>query len=298
MGRPGPSGQESEKLVSTQIRRYLSLILLVVLVSTAWTVTAYIWRDRTLRLLGMQGTDALFSAARGERILSISVAPEKRLGTLEFRFRCLIERDPEAVPIAIERAETTEELIEACPPVSDRLEYFATMGADEYVVVHEIVPTNRGDLRMVFIDFGRIYASLFEAEYSNESITTFAFLLNETGHLVGYFEGYSEMMAMRGTLGKVLTRGELLDLVRIESGDGIVEYAAEPGEDGSSIEDLPPWAQITFTDAEPNQVYGVTAVVKEGMIGGERLVFAIDTYVDGNWFEDASGYWVVKTRRL
>jgi hypothetical protein len=286
------------RLVSAQVKQYVSLILLVIVVATAWTVMAYIWRDRTLRLLGMQGTDALFSAARGERILSISVAPERKLGTLEFRFRCLIERDPEAVSITVGRVETTAELLEACPPVSDRLDYFATMGADEYVVIHEVVPANKGEMRLVFVDFGRIYASFFEAEYSNESITTFAFLLNETDHLVGYFEGYSEIMVMRGSLGKVLTRGELLDLVRVQAGEDVVEYAAEPGEDGLSLDDLPPWAQITFRDAEPNQVYGVTTVVREGKIEEERLVFAIETYVDGNWFEDASGYWVIKTRRL
>ncbi len=286
------------KLVSVQAKRYLSLILLVIVISTAWTVTAYIWRGRTLRLLGMQGTDALFWAARGERILSISVAPERKLGTLEFRFRCLIERDLEDVPIKIERAETTEGLLEACAPVSDRLDYFATMGAEDYVVIHEVLPTNREDLRLVFVDFGRIYASLFEAEYSNESVTTFAFLLNETDHLVGYFEGYSEIMVMRGALGKLMRRGELLDLVRLESGDDALEYLPEPTPDGLSLDDLPLWGRVTFQDVEPNQAYGVTAVVKEGRIEGENLVFAIDTYVDGNWFEEASGYWVIKTRKI
>lgn len=284
-------------MVSVHVKRYISLIFLVLVASTAWTLTAYIWRDRTIRLLGMQGTDALFSAARGERILSIRVAPERRLGNLEFRFRCLIERNPRDVPIMLEKAETAAELIEACRPVSDRLDYFATMGAAEYAVIHEVVPENLKGHRLVFVDFGRIYASLYSAEHSNESLTTFAFLLNRTGHLVGYFEGYSEILVMRGTFGKLLGRSQILDLVRVESGKERVDYVPDPGPGELSLGDLPPWGQITFHGVTSDP-YGVTIVVKEGMIGSERLLFAVETFADGNWFGDASGYWVIKTRRI
>ena len=285
------------RTVSVQVKRYISLILLVLVASTAWTLTAYIWRDRTIRLLGMQGTDSLFSAARGERILSIKVAPERKLGSLEFRFRCLIERSLDEVPISLDRAETTDELIEACRPVSDRLAYFATMGAAEYAVIHEVSPENLKGHRLVFIDFGRIYASLFSPEHGNESLTTFAFLLNGTDHLVGYFEGYSEIMVMRGTLGRLLGRGEILDLVRVESGSERVDYVPTPGPDEFSLDDLPPWGQITFKEVTSDQ-YGVTIVVREGMVGSERLLFAVETFADGNWFEESSGYWVIKTGRI
>ncbi len=284
-------------MVSIHVKRYISLILLVLVASTAWTLTAYIWRDRTIRLLGMQGTDTLFSAARGERILSIKVAPERKLGNLEFRFRCLIERSPKDVPITLEKAETVDELIKACRPVSDRLDYFATMGAEEYAVVHEVLPENLKGHRLVVIDFGRIYASLSSPEHSNESLTTFAFLLNSTDHLVGYFEGYCEILAIRGTLGRLLGRSEILDLVRIESGKERIDYVPEPGPGEFSLADLPAWGQITFQDVTSDQ-YGVTIVVREGMIGSERLLFAVETFADGNWFEDASAYWVIKTRRI
>ncbi len=284
-------------MVSIHVKRYISLILLVLVASTAWTLTAYIWRDRTIRLLGMQGTDTLFSAARGERILSIRVAPERKLGNLEFRFRCLIERSLDEVPINLDRAETTDELIEACRPVSDRLGYFATMGAAEYAVVHEVDPDNLKGHRLVFIDFGRIYASLLSPEHGNESLTTFAFLLNETNHLVGYFEGYSEILVMRGTMGRLLGRSEILDLVRVESGTERVDYVPEPRPGEFPLDDLPVWGQISFEDVTSDQ-YGVTIVVKEGMVGSERLLFAVETFADGNWFEEASGYWVIKTRRI
>ena len=285
------------RVVSIHVKQYISLILLVLVASTAWTLTTYIWRDRTIRLLGMQGTDTLFAAARGERILSVKVAPERKLGSLEFRFRCLIERSPKDVPIMLEKADTVDELIQACRPISDRLDYFATMGADDYVVVHEVSPQNLKGHRLVFIDFGRIYASLYTPEHSNESLTTFAFLLNGTNHLVGYFEGYSEILVMRGALGRLLGRGEILDLVRVESGKERVDYVPEPGPGELSLEELPPWGRIEFQDVSSDQ-YGVTIVVKEGMIGAERLLFVVETFADGNWYEDASGYWVIKTRRI
>lgn len=297
MRRQDSAGRRVGRTVSIQVKRYISLILLVLVASTAWTLTAYIWRDRTIRLLGMQGTDTLFSAARGERILSIKVAPERKLGSLEFRFRCLIERSLDEVPISLDRAETTDELIEACRPVSDRLDYFATMGAAEYAIIHEVTPENLKGHRLVFIDFGRIYASLFSPEHGNESLTTFAFLLNGTDHLVGYFEGYSEIMVMRGTLGRLLGRGEILDLVRVESGSERVDYVPTPGPDEFSLDDLPAWGQIAFKEVTSDQ-YGVTIVVREGMVGSERLLFAVETFADGNWFEESSGYWVIKTGRI
>ncbi len=285
-------------MVSTQVKRYLALVLLVVVVSTAWTITTYIWRDRTLRLLGMQGTDSLFAAARAQRILSISVTPERKLGNVEFRFRCLVERKLADVPINLEKVTDLDELFEACRPVADRLNYFSTMGADEYVQFHEVVPNNAEGLRLIFVDFGRIYASLFDPAYGNESVTTFAFLVNSSDHLVGYFEGYSEILVMRGTFGRILRRSDLLDMVRIESGPIVTEYVPDPGPGQLSLDELPPWGQVAFEDVPGNEPCTATIIVKEGMIGLERLLFAVETYADGNWFEDASGYWVIKTRRI
>jgi hypothetical protein len=115
---------------------------------------------------------------------------------------------------------------------------------------------------------------------------------------VGYFEGYSEMLVMRGEMGRILRRGELVDMVRLESGESLSEYVPQPGPGQLSMDDLPPWGQIIFEDTGTDLSYGVTLVVKEGLIGIERLVFIVETFADGNWFEEASGYWVIRTRRI
>jgi hypothetical protein len=284
-------------MVSRQVKAYLALVLIVAVLSTAWTITSWIWRERTLRLLGLQGTDALFAAAQGEKVLTITVAPEREIGRLEFRFRSLIEREPDEVPLDMERVESTEQVLVECRPIADRLDYFSTLGAEQYALVHEVYPTNLPGHRLVIVDFGRIYASLFDEKYQNESITTFAFLLNNTDHLVGYFEGYSEFLAMREKRGKLLSRGELLNLVRIEVGPGSTSYYPVAGSNQLSMDDLPAWGQVTFDETLRDTPYGVTMIVKEGMIGLERILLFVETYADGNWYEEASGYWVVKTGR-
>jgi len=284
-------------MVSRQVKAYLALVLIIAVLSTAWTITSWIWRERTLRLLGLQGTDALFAAAQGEKVLTITVAPEREIGRLEFRFRSLIEREPAEVPLDMERVDSTEQVLVECRPIADRINYFSTLGAEQYALVHEVHPTNLPGHRLLIVDFGRIYASLFDEKYQNESITTFAFLLNNTDHLVGYFEGYSEFLVMREKRGRLLGREELLNLVRVEIGPDSTSYYPEAGAGQLSMKDLPAWGQVTFDETFTDMPYGVTMIVKEGMIELERILLFVETYADGNWYEEASGYWVVKTGR-
>ncbi len=286
-------------MVGAQIRRYLSLVIVVAIISTAWTTAAWIWRDRTLRLLAIQGPDFLFAAAQGEEIISVSVAPERKLGNLEFEFRCLIERDPATVPINITKVGSIQQLLEECLPVADRFEYFSALDAEPFISVHEVLPTNVEGHRLVMVDFGRVYASLFDPRYQNESLTTFAFLINSTDHLVGYFEGYSEYVVLRGAHGRLLKREELLNLVRVEEGGTRTDYVPDAGPDQLSIEDdLPAWGRISFRETARDKGHGVTLIVKEGKIGLERLLIIVETFADGRWLDEASGYWVVRTRRI
>jgi hypothetical protein len=39
-------------------------------------------------------------------------------------------------------------------------------------------------------------------------------------------------------------------------------------------------------------------IVKEGMIGLDRILLFVETFADGNWYEEASGYWVIRTARM
>jgi hypothetical protein len=283
-------------MVSKQVRAYLAIILVVAILSTAWTITSWIWRERTLRLLGIQGTDTLFSAAQGERILSITVAPERTIGKLEFRFRSLIEREPADVPLTITKINSSEEVLVECGPIADRLAYFSTFGADQYALVHEVIPSNFPGHRIILVDFGRVYASFFDEKYQNESVTTFAFLVNTTDHLVGYFEGYSEFLAMRGVRGRLLTRNAVIKMLSVDVGPTTTSYVSNAGPDQLSLADLPAWGQITFDDTLTDIPYSFTMIVKEGMIGLDRILLYVETFADGNWYEEASGYWVIRTR--
>jgi hypothetical protein len=285
-------------MLGKQAKRYLALILIVTLASTAVTVTGWIWRDRTIRLLSLQGSDYILGGAQGQGIFSISMAPERRLGNLELRFRCLIERDPRDVPFAVSSVNSTEELLQACPPVRERLEYFSALGADEYVSVHEVSPTNLEDNRLIVVDFGKVYSYLFDARHDNESLTTYAFLVNSTNQIAGYFEGYSEFLVARGEDDGLLRRGELLEMVRLMSGEETNDYVPEPGPGQFSVDsDLPPWGHISFPEPVRDKPYGATILVKEGRVDTGRLLVTIEPFADGRWFEDGSGYWVVKTER-
>ncbi|MBU7004790.1 MAG: hypothetical protein HXS50_04435 [Theionarchaea archaeon] len=284
-------------MVSKHVRAYLALILIVAILSTAWTITSWIWRERTLRLLGIQGTDTLFSAAQGERILSITVAPERKIGRLEFRFRSLIEREPADVPLTITKINSSEEVLVECGPIADRLAYFSTLGADQYALIHEVNPTNLPGHRLIVVDFGRIYASFFDEKYQNESVTTFAFLVNTTDHLVGYFEGYSEYLAMRGVRGRLLTRKDLINMLRVEVGPTTTSYVPNAVGDQLLLADLPAWGQLAFEDTLTDMPYSFTMIVREGMIGLERILLITETFADGNWYEKASGYWLIRTAR-
>ncbi len=281
-------------MIGKHARSYIALCLIVAVISTAWTATAWIWRDRAVRLLALQGPDCMFAASQGQEILSISVTPERELESLELRFRCLIERDPLTVGMNTSMFDSVQELLDACPPVADRLAYFSEVGAEPFISIHDVHAENVEGGRVIFVDFGKVYSSLFDPIYDNESVTTFAFLVNSTDHIAGYFEGYSDFLVARVEK-RLLRREQLLELVCIESGDETEEYLPEPGANQLSIQDLPAWGQISFTDTLKDKPYGVTLVVKEGMIQTGRLMVTVETFAEGRWFEEASGYWIVRT---
>ena len=283
-------------MLGRHARSYAALILIAVLVSTALTAIAWIWRARTIRLLALQGPDYLFTAAQGQEIISISVTPERKLEKLEFRFRALVTRDPLSVQRNLSRVTSVQQLLESWPPIAERRQYFSAIGAEALIFVHEVPVTNMESQRLVLVDFGKVYSSLFDSRHDNESLTAFAFLINETDHIAGYFEGYSDYLVARVERGAQLRRERLLQSVRVQSGEKIEEYASEPTPDQLSIQhDLPPWGQIAFEKPSPDKPYGATLIVKEGNIQVGNLLVTVETYAEGRWYGDASGYWVIRT---
>jgi len=279
-------------------RRYLIIVLMAITISTAWTLIVWIWRERAVRLLEIQGPDVLFNAARGERVLSISVAPERDLTTLGFRFRSLMSEDL-AWATNLSVVGSVDELLASCRPVAERMRLFQELGAGPFISIHRVPVTNSKDERLVLVDFGRIYSALFSQGHENESISCFAFLINSTNNLVGYFEGYSDYIVARPSKLTYLNRENLLKLVRVQAGEENLEYLSEPSGDEPSIrDDLPHWGEISLSDAKKDSPYGVTLVMKEGKISSGTLLLTAETYAEGRWVEDASGYWVVQTAAM
>ncbi len=287
-------------MLRRHLRSYLALVLIVVVVSTAWTTIAWVWRQRTLKPLDLRCPSELFAAARGERTISVAVSPERKMDDLEFRFRCLFRRDPSTAlnsSILKGQVDSTSALLAACRPISERLSMLEDMGAERFVVVHEAPLTNGKGDTVVLVDFAKVYSFLFEPRHENESVTTFAFLLNSSRSLVGYFEGYATPILAKRTGAKLMGKERLLKLVRIKEGPDEKTYVENPMGGELSLRDLPAWGEVRFSSPDQNEAYGVTLVVKEGMMETGDLLLVAETYGEGVWYEDCSGFWLVKTGR-
>jgi hypothetical protein len=280
-------------MAGSNLRGYVAIFLIVGVLSTSLVAITWIWRERGLRTLSLSGPDYLFKAAQGTATISITVTPETELDALEFRFRCLVERDMSELSLRTLRASSTEDLADAWPTVRDRLRYFETIGAREHVAIHDVSATNQ-EARVVLFDFGKIYSCLFDDEHDNESLTTYAFLLNSTNHIVGCFEGYSDYLVARELKGELLRRDEVLKLVGVQSGDIVNEFYGREGAEPST-QSLPSWGHISFEKVRVDEPYGVTLIAKEANMAPGRLLLCVETFGDGIWYPDSSGYWIART---
>ncbi len=278
----------------SKLRSYLAIFLIVIVISTSLTAVAWIWREGGIRKLSLSGPDYIFQAAQGTATLSLTVSPQSKLDVLEFRFRSLVERDMSELNLNVSMVRDLEDLRYAWASVEDRLKYFDLIEAGDYVSVHNVSITNEEDLRMVLFDFGKLYSCLYDSRHDNESLTSYAFLLNSTNHIVGCFEGYSDFVAVRKKRGVLLTRNDVLRLVRVQSGEEVEEYYGDADAEPST-EDLSPWGQIAFEQVETDEPYGVTLIIKEGKLSTGRLILCAETFGDGRWYPECSGYWLVKT---
>jgi len=282
-------------------RRYIALVAILLVVSTALTVGNSILSKRpSLDLLVLEGPDSLFVSVQRPRTVSVAVRAERDLGNLEFRFRCLLQGTlPPGVAGRVWR-NVTMELLSLCPAVHNRLEYFSGVGAEELVTIREVSLTNRENQRLILVDFGEIYSAIFPSEQDNESLTTFALIINASGYVVGYYEGYSELFT---------AKEYLLELARIEAGGDVREYLPLTSGSELSIErDLPPFGNVSFSDARKGDVFGVTLVVKQRLIDVPKATYEtkvaapsflelVETFADGELVKEASAYWVILNGR-
>lgn len=282
-------------------RRYIALVMILLVVSTALTLGNSILGKRPpLDLLVLEGPDSLFVSVQRPRTVSVAVRAERDLERLEFRFRCLLQG---ALPPGVAgRAwgNATSELLSLCPAVHNRLEYFSGVGAEDLVAIREVPLTNRGNQRLILVDFGEIYSAIFPSEQDNESLTTFALIINASGYAVGYYEGYSELFT---------AKEYLLELARIEAGGEVREYLPLASGCELSIErDLPPFGNVSYSDVKKGNVLGVTLVVKQRLIDVPKATYEtrvatpsfvelVETVADGELVKEASAYWVILNGR-
>ena len=287
-------------MVRRELKSYVALVLLVLVISTAWTTISWVWRDRTLKPLDLRCPGELFAAARGERTISVGLSPERDMKDVEIRFRCLFRRDPSSVlnqSLLREPVQSVSSLLRACRPISERMNMLKDIGVERFIVVHEAPVSNLKGGTVVFIDFAKIYSFLFSTKHQNESITSFAFLLNSSKNVVEYFEGYAMPIVARGTGATLLGEDRLLKLVKVKAGSEEKTFVETPSHGQQSLRDLFKWGEVTFSSPRQNQAYGVTLVVKEGTIETGDLLMVEETYGEGVWYKDCSGYWLVKTGR-
>ena len=278
-------------------RRYVSLVLIILVASTAATYS--IWLLRTgdpVELLILEAPESLFASVQAPRTVSIAVSPQRDLDSLEFRFRCLLERPLPAGLGGLRPGATHASLIEACPAIRGRLEYFRSLGAEDYIVVREVALTGREGTGILLVDFAGVLSAVLEGDQSNQSYTTFAVMLNQSGHPVAYFEGFAEFFT---------AEEHLLELVRVESVGMIEEYHSSPGEGQLTIAELGiQYGVIGFDSPARGGVEGVSLFLKSrktGIPGGiygtkvaaPSYLEVVETYVEGKYWAGASGYWQV-----
>jgi hypothetical protein len=276
-------------------RRYVSLILIILVASTA--ATYIIWLLRTgnpVELLVLEAPRSLFASVGAPRTVSIAVSPQRDLDYLKFKFRCLLERPIPSTLMDLGPGAAMTTFLEACPAIQTRLEYFRSIGADEYVPVREVPLAGEDGLTVLLVDFADVLSVILEGDQSNKSHTTFAVILNETRHPLAYFEGYAELFT---------AKEHLLELVRVESKGITAEYHSSPKAGQASITELEyPYGMVVFEGPERGEVNGVTMVLKkrkteipggvyEVKVAAESYLQVIETYADGRLVEGASGYW-------
>ena len=278
-------------------RRYVSLVLIILVASTAATYT--IWLMRTgdpVELLILEAPESLFASVQAPRTVSIAVSPQRDLDSLEFRFRCLLERPPPGGLEDIGPGATGDMLIEACPAIRGRLDYFRSLGAEDFVVVREVPLTGREGETVLLVDFAGVLSAVLEGDQANQSYTTFAVLLNGSGHPAAYFEGFAELFT---------AEDHLLELVRVESGGVIQEYHSSQGEGQATIADLDSrYGVVGFEAPARGGVEGISLFLKKRKTGippdiyGTKVAATsylevIETYVEGTYVPWASGYWQI-----
>ncbi len=281
-------------------RQFVAIALIAVMTSTALTAIVWMRRNRDpLHVVTLRGPKSIFRTEPSSRVVTIAVSPGLDEAHLEFRFRCLLERDP---PPGIRYSSAKDvdssiELIKKIPGVRSRLETFDSLNLSDYVGLRDVAASNIESHRVVLADFGKVYSILFDPKHQNESLTTFALLLNATGGVVGYFEGYAEFFT---------AQEYLLDYLEIESPGGKIEFVEDPQEGQSSIShDLPAFGEVTLGNVAKDRPYGVTFLIKDKLhevtntlyrthIETARYLEILETYLQGEWIEKASGYWIIK----
>ncbi len=276
-------------------RPYVSLILIVLVASTAATYVGWLLRTGDpVELLVLEAPQSVFASVRTPRTVSIAVSPQRDLDHLEFRFRCLLERPIPSSLMDLGPGAAMTSLLEACPAIRTRLDYSRSIGVDEYVAIREVPLTGEDGSTVLLVDFADVLSVILEGDQSNQSHTTFAIILNETRNPSAYFEGYAELFT---------AEEHLLEVVRIESKGMTAEYHSSPKEDQSSILELEsPYGAIGFEGPERGEVDGVTMVLKkrkteipgriyEVKVAALSYLEVVETYVDGRYVEGASGYW-------
>jgi hypothetical protein len=278
-------------------RRYISLVLVILVASTAMTYT--IWLLRTgdpIELLILEAPESLFASVQVPRTISIAVSSQRDLDSLEFRFRCLLEKHPPKGLENLGPGANGDQLMDVCPAIRGRLEYFRSLGAEDYVVIREVPLTSREGVKVLLVDFAGVLSTVLEENQANQSYTTFAIMLNQTGHPVGYFEGFAELFT---------AENHLLELVRVESGGKIEEYYSSPGEGQVTIAELGShYGVVGFESPLKGGVQGVSLFLKKRKtdipggiyktkVAAPSYLTVIETYVEGNYVPGASGYWQI-----
>jgi len=275
-------------------RRYLSLVGILFVVSTGLVASIWVLRKGDpIDLLVLQGPDSLFAGAGAPRTISVGVVVERNVELLEFRFRCLLQREAPPGIVGSRVNDSLWSTLRKLPAVRQRAAYFSEISAQDYVTVRRVPLTNGKGEDVILADFGEIYSVLFDPYRINESLTTFALVVNATGNVVEYYEGYSDFFP---------AKTYLLESLRVETDGESIEYGSQSFDGALSVQkDLASFGVLSFPDPRKGTTQGVTIVVKKTRSGIPEVVRPlletrnfleiIETYVDAEYNEAASGYW-------
>ncbi len=212
----------------------------------------------------------------------------KPVQRLEFRFSYLVSSAPPPVGLVPEDANQTQMYMGEIEPLLD----LSLLWDEPPEVVDTETQIAGESLRVVIYDFTRLLNATGQLRKHSETLTTFAFVLNSSGALKGYYKGVSGFMFQNRTGARMIH----LSLMADESKQEYYEAGLASAYKAPSLAEGPKLGMVVFHKPAKGTAVRVTFTVETGYSPERHSLQVVRVYVDTvrqvcqvNWVAGAAG---------